>query len=123
VGPRLWLAGALSPRRDQPLIHALIGQIRTVAPCRPVLFAADGFGANDQAIRLAFRSKPPTGRVGRPRLIAWPDVAIVQVVKHRSGGQLDIRRRLVQGSSRQLAALLLASRRGRHPVQLLCDPR
>jgi hypothetical protein len=112
VGSRLWLGGAVSPKRDRALIDALVAQVRAVALCRPTLFAADGLSAYLGAIKDAFRSPLPTGRAGRPRLISWPDIAIVQVVKHRSADRLDIARRIVQGSAAQVTALLYASQGG-----------
>jgi len=58
---------------------------------------------------LPFREK---GSLGRPRLIAWPWIAIVQVVKQRKEKALTIDRRIVQGCQKMVARLLLLSQNG-----------
>jgi hypothetical protein len=99
VSTRLWLGGAVSPHRDLELIQTLTNQIRDLALCRPLLLAVDGLASYVTAFRTAFRSALPRwkGEKGRPQLISWPNLAIVQVVKHRVDGKLDITRRIVQG--------------------------
>lgn len=109
VRARLWLGGAVSPRRDSALIEDLIGQVRAMALCRPLLLAVDGLASYVTAFRHAFRSPLPTGRAGRPRLIPWPDMAIVQVVKHRAAKTFTIHRRIVQGSAALVEHLIRAS--------------
>ena len=42
VSTRLWLGGVVSPTRDKTMIEALVGTIRKVALCRPLLIAVDG---------------------------------------------------------------------------------
>ncbi len=101
VSTRLWVGGVISPQRDKVLIQALADQIRAVALCRPLLLAVDGLPSYVRAFQRAFRSKVPrAGQLGRCRLQAWPQVAIVQVVKRRTVGQLTIERRIVQGAPR-----------------------
>jgi transposase-like protein len=114
VPTRLWLGGAVSPKRDQGLIQRLADQIRRVALCRPVLLAVDGLSSYVGAFQAAFRTALPRwqGQTGRPRLIAWPDVAIVQVVKHRLADRLTIDRRIVQGSTAMIKHLLQSSQAG-----------
>jgi len=104
VKTRLWLGGSVSSRRDLALIQALANQIRAVALCRPLLLSVDGLPSYVKAFQRAFRSKV-FGRIGRPRLYAWPDVAIVQVVKRRLATGLEIERRIVQGCPRQIEHL------------------
>lgn len=106
VPTRLWLGGAISPKRDKHLIRALAEQVRAVALCRPLLIAVDGLSSYVKAFRHAFRTPLRTGKAGRPRLIAWPNIAIVQVVKRRSAGVLTIERRIVQGGTAMIAHLL-----------------
>jgi len=112
VSTRLWLGGAVSPRRDSALIEDLIGQVRAMALCRPLLLAVDGLASYVKAFRHAFRSPWPTGRVGRPRLIPWPDMAIVQVVKHRGAATFTIHRRIAGGSAALVEHLIRASQAG-----------
>ena len=63
-------------------------------------------------MRKAFRTPLQDGSLGRPRLIAWADVHIVQVVKQRSAGQLTIERRIVQGCAAAITALLSQTQGG-----------
>lgn len=106
---RLWLGGVVSPKRDLALIVALAACIRAIALCRPLLLAVDGLSSYVHAFQAAFRSTLPSRGRGRPRLVAWPDIAIVQVVKHRTGQGLDIQRRIVQGCSTSVARLVRLS--------------
>jgi transposase-like protein len=108
VSTRLWLAGAVSPQRDLELIQVLANKIRNMALCRPLLLAVDGLASYVTAFRRAFRSALPhwRGEKGRPRLISWPDIAIVQVVKQRLNGHLNISRRIVQGSETLVQSLI-----------------
>jgi transposase-like protein len=112
VSTRLWLGGAISSRRDLTLIERLAGQIRIVALCRPLLLAVDGLAAYVKAFQRAFRSPLHTGRRGAPRLLPWPDVPIVQVVKRRRAGVLTIERRIAQGGQALVDALLERTQAG-----------
>jgi transposase-like protein len=108
VSTRLWLGGAISPHRDMDLIQTLANKIRNLALCRPLLLAVDGLASYVTAFRKAFRTALPKrrGEMGRPQLICWPDIVIVQVVKQRLDGKLNISRRIVQGSQTMVAALI-----------------
>ena len=84
-----------------------------MALCRPLLPAVDGFAGYVGAFRKVFRSPLPRhGRRGRPRLVAWPNIAIVKVVKQRSAGVMQIERRIVQGSQQLVESLLQRSQGG-----------
>jgi len=110
VSTRLWLGGAISARRDKALIQQLADQIRAVALCRPLLLAVDGLASYVTAFQQAFRSPLPRyGQVGRCKLRAWTEVAIVQVVKQRQAGRLSIDRRIVQGTTAMVARLVALS--------------
>jgi transposase-like protein len=115
VSTRLWLGGAISPRRDTALIRRLVALIRACAsPERPLLVAADGLITYVKAFAKAFRSKHYTGRVGAPRLIAWPKVVIGQVIKRYERRRVvGVERRLVQGSWSLLERLLDHTQGGR----------
>lgn len=99
VPTRLWLGGVVSRKRDLDLIRTLVVMIFTVALCRPLLLAADGFCSYVRAFQEAFRSPLPRTTPGRPHLRPWDDIAIVQVVKQRTAGVLAVQRRIVQGTS------------------------
>jgi len=106
VSTRLWLGGIVSVQRDLKLIQALVALVVCVALCRPLVWAVDGLSSYVTAVRAAFRRPLPTGHRGRPRLVAWPDIALIQVVKRRTGGVLSVERRIVQGCPQAVAALL-----------------
>jgi transposase-like protein len=100
VFSRLWLGGATSWKRDAALLEPVIEQVRAAArPAQPILFAVDGFKAYVSCILKVFRNPVHIGKPGRPRLIVWADLHIVQVVKQRAGRRLvSIERRLAHGS-------------------------
>ncbi len=104
VFSRLFLWGEVLKRRDKKLIERLMSRVKTVAASTtaPILFAVDGFAAYPKAILKIFHTKLRNGKPGRPRHIPWPNLHIVQVVKHRSGYKLKgITRRLVHGCLQQ----------------------
>jgi transposase-like protein len=112
VSTRLWLGGEISPHRDMRLIRRLANRIARMALCRPLLLAVDGLPSYVTAFRHAFRSKlPRRGKTGRCKLVAWPDIAIVQVVKRRTNGLLAVQRRIVQGCPHMIVRLLEISQR------------
>jgi transposase-like protein len=100
VFSRLWLWGAIGWERDTTLVAPVIEQVRAAArPGQPLLFAVDGFKAYVSCILKVFRDPLYTGKRGRPRLVVWDDLHIVQVVKQRVGKRLlSITRRLAYGS-------------------------
>lgn len=113
VPTRLWLGGAISPKRNLELIQILADQIRQVALCRELLLAVDGLSSYVKAFRRAFRTSfREKGNKGRPRLIAWPKIAIVQVVKQRKEKVLMVDRRIVQGCEKMIARLLNLTQNG-----------
>jgi len=110
VSSRLWLGGVISPHRDKTLIQSLADKVRAMALCRPVLVAVDGLSSYVKAFQRAFRSKLPRhGQSGRCQWRVWSELAIVQVVKTRTAGQLKIIRRIVQGSTEQISHLIHTS--------------
>jgi hypothetical protein len=108
VPTRLWMGGVVSPKRDVNLIQALADKVRNMALCRPLLLAVDGLVSYVSAFRIAFRSKFPRreGELGRCKLVAWPDILIVQVVKQRFEGVLSVERRIVQGAKDAVERLI-----------------
>ena len=109
VSTRLWLGGAVSTRRDKKLIRKLAEQIRAVALCRPLLLAVDGLTSYVKAFQQAFRTPCKEGKLGRPQMIVWQEIAIVQVIKNRTAGSFEIARRIVQGSQHMIANLIQVS--------------
>ena len=101
----------MSEKRDLDLIQTLSDKIKGIARCRPLLLAVDGLASYVTAFRTSFRAPLPhrAGERGRPQLVSWPDVAIVQVVKQRVAGQFNITRRIVQGSQKMVASLIQQS--------------
>jgi len=113
VPTRLWLGGAISPKRNLELIQNLADQIRRIALCRELLLSVDGLASYVKAFQRTFRTSfREKGTLGRSHLIAWPKIAIVQVVKQRTAKTLTIERRIVQGCQKMIARLLLLSQNG-----------
>jgi transposase-like protein len=113
VSTRLWLGGVVSATRNYDLIEQLVSKVRGIALCRPLLLAVDGLVSYVGAFQAAFRSPLPRHRrPGRPKLVAWQNISIVQVVKRRTAKSLEIARRIVQGSEAQVCALLQRSQGG-----------
>lgn len=114
VPSRLWLAGVVSPKRDRSLIQTLADQVRNCSLCRPVLIAVDGLASYPGAFKRAFRSKArrEPGQQGRARLVEWPDIHIVQVVKKRTHDSFDVCRRIYQGSQAVVDRLISYSQGG-----------
>lgn len=108
VPTRLWMGGVVSPKRDLDLIQALADKVQSMALCRPLLLAVDGLASYVSAFRNAFRSKFPRaeGETGRCRMVAWQDILIVQVVKQRLDGILNVDRRIVQGAKDMVERLI-----------------
>lgn len=108
VFSRLWLWGTISWERDAVLIEPVIAHVRTAAqPGQSILFAVDGFKAYVTTILKVFRDPLHTGKPGRPPLIVWDDLHIVQVVKQRVGRRLiSISRRVAHGSLAQAEELM-----------------
>lgn len=111
VFSRLWLWGTVSWERDTALVEPVIDHVRAAArPNQPILFAVDGFKAYVGCILKVFRDPVHTGKRGRPRLVVWEDLHIVQVVKQRGGRRLlSISRRLAHGSLAKAEAILQAT--------------
>lgn len=111
VPTRLWMGGVVSPKRDLDLIQALADKVRSMALCRPLLLAVDGLASYVSAFRNAFRSKLPRqeGELGRCKLIAWQDIVIVQVVKQRVEGVLNVERRIIQGAEDMVKRLIITT--------------
>ena len=81
----LWLEGVISLTHDYALIVQLVAKVRRMALCCPLLLAVDGSVSYVSAFQAAFCSPLPRhGQPGRSKLVAWPDIVIVQVVKHRT---------------------------------------
>ncbi len=102
VFSRLFLWGAVAPQRDTALITQVVQQVRAAARRgQPLLWAVDGFAAWTRAILQVFRDPVHTGKRGRPPLVVWGDLHIVQVVKPYVGRRLtDVQRRVAHGCRR-----------------------
>jgi len=111
VSTRLWLGGAVSVNRDTSLLQELAQQVRRIALCRPLLIAVDGLNTYLSVFRDAFRSGLPRakGQTGRMTLIEWPNILIVQVIKSKSAGVLNIRRVIVQGQQTMIEQIIKAT--------------
>jgi len=111
VFSRLLIWGAVSPERNGSLITQVVQKVKEASlPMQPILWATDGFSAWKSAILKTFREPLRTGKRGRPRLVTWPDLHIVQVIKRRTGRRLvSIERRLVHGLRSSAESMVFAS--------------
>ena len=114
VFSRLFLWGAIAPKRETALITQVVQHVRAAARVsQPILWAVDGFAAWPKAILSVFRDKQPTGKRGRPPLVVWSDLHIVQVVKqYRARHLVSVERRLVHGSLSAATAIMHATQVG-----------
>ncbi|GAB4447742.1 MAG: IS1-like element ISMac25 family transposase [Chloroflexi bacterium OHK40] len=114
VFSRLWLWGAVAPTRSQTLITTVVEQVRNAAQRgRPILWVVDGFRTWPQAILRVFRDRQPTGKRGRPPLVVWADVHIVQVVKQYAGRRVvAVQRRVAYGCQRAAEGIVQMSQVG-----------
>ena len=111
VFSRLWLWGAVAPHRDSALITQVVAHVRAAAQVgQPILWAVDGFVAWTSAILAVFRDPQPTGKRGRPPLVVWADLHIVQVVKQYTKRRISgVKRTLAYGSQHAVEALVQAT--------------
>jgi hypothetical protein len=111
VFSRLFLWGAVAPQRDTALVTQVIAHVRAAAQLgRPILWAVDGFAAWASGVLRVFRDPLRTGKRGRPRLVVWADLHIVQVVKQSTGRTLTgVDRRLAYGCMQSAQAIMHAT--------------
>ena len=114
VFSRLFLWGAIAPQRDEKLVTQVVAHVRNSAkPGQPILWAVDGFKAWTTAVLKVFRDPLHTGRRGRPRLVVWADLHIVQVVKQYRHRQVTgIQRRLRHGCLERAQTIMLITQVG-----------
>jgi transposase-like protein len=106
VRTRLWLAGAVSERRDMALIRGLMERVRRCALPRPLLVCTDGLSAYVRAVRETFRDPVHAGASGRPRLRSWRNLCIAQVVKrYAQRCVVEVERRIVDGTPARVETL------------------
>ena len=106
IRTQLWLAGEVSAHRDMTLIRRLIERVLRCAAPRPPLVCIDGLNAYVRAIRETFRDPVRTGAHGRPRLHAWKNICIAQVVKRYAQRRVvDVERRIVDGTPARVEML------------------
>lgn len=107
VSSRLWLGAAVSTSRDKLLARALAKIVKACCRFGALLVVTDGWIAYRDAIAKAFRTPVYTGDPGRPELLSWPNVVLVQTVKWQEAGRtLGIRVCHLLGSVRHIAGLL-----------------
>ncbi len=83
VSTRLWLGGFISEKRNRAAACRLARIVHQAAQMGPLLVISDGFRAYREAFRQVFRWPLRTGQPGRPRLIPWSSLVVVQHVKAR----------------------------------------
>ena len=82
VFSRLFIWGEVSIERKTSVMKKVVSQVKAaLARGQAILWVTDGFGGWEQAIRQVCRDSLYTGKLGRPRLIIWVDLHLVQVVR------------------------------------------
>jgi transposase-like protein/IS1 family transposase len=115
VSTRLWLAGVVSVKRDNPFADHLLRQVRACSQAAAALLVAtDGWKAYPNAIRRAFREKVKrTAGRGRASLQVWPHLCIATVIKRTEKRRVvEVIRRMTLGTLAQASSLLQASKGG-----------
>lgn len=100
VFSRLFIWGAVGIERQTSLMTRVVDKVAAALQRgHPCLWVTDGFGGWEQAIRRRLRTPLYTGKPGRPRLLLWSELHLVQVVKQKAAGRLvSIEKRLRIGS-------------------------
>ena len=109
VPTRLWLGGLVTASRDAPSARGLAEMIHRAAMMGPLLVVSDGFAGYVDAFERAFRFPVRSGQAGRPRLVTWSSLVLVQHVKlsklvHLACGSLDAFARLWRSLGSQVVA-------------------
>jgi len=113
VPSRLWLGGVLGASRDQPLLGSLVAQVRGAARSLAILVCVDGLAGYVGAFRRGFRTRQPSGKPGRPKLVPEAGLLIAQVVKQYAKRRvIACETRIAQGTAAAVAAVLAATRTG-----------
>lgn len=96
VASRLLIWGKVASGRTDELISEVVKHVHRAARLQsPILWATDGFGTWKTHILHCFRTALLTGRQGRPKLVHWSELHIVQVVKRTYRDSIE--RRLAFG--------------------------
>jgi hypothetical protein len=113
VPSRRWLGGVLGASRDQRLLARLVAQVRAAAQRLAILVCVDGLAGYLTAFRRGFRTPPPTGKPGRPKLVPEEGLLIGQVVKQYAQRRgVGCETRVAQGTAAEVAAVLATTRSG-----------
>lgn len=96
VASRLLIWGKVATGRTEAMIDDVVRHVHRAARLQsPLLWATDGFSTWKTRILHHFRVKVEHGRRGRPRLVEWAELHIVQLVKRTYGERIE--RRLAFG--------------------------
>ena len=109
VFSRLIVGAEVSFHRNSELVSQVVEQVHAATkPHTALLWATDGYSAWKSAILKRFRTPVHTGQRGRPRLVVWSKLHVVQVVKRRVNRAIvSVERRLAHGTH-QAAEMLVA---------------
>ncbi|WP_456832715.1 hypothetical protein [Deinococcus sp. UYEF24] len=96
VASRLLIWGTVASGRTELMIRDVVQHVHRAARLQSsILWATDGFATWKGQILRFFRSTIQNGRRGRPQLVEWAELHIVQVVKRTYGERIE--RRLAFG--------------------------
>ena len=115
VTSRLLIWGTVASGRTEAMITEVVQHVHRAARLQsPILWATDGFATWKGQILRFFRSAVQSGRRGRPRLVEWAELHIVQVVKRTYGERIE--RRLAFGDLFEALHLIEATQGKRGTV-------
>jgi len=109
VTTRLWMAGAVSTRRDRRLTDGLFKHVRLCcAFVADLLVCTDGFAAYPKSIMRAFREKvKKQAGPGRCSLKVWSGLCIATVIKHTKKKRVvKVTRKVTRGTLAKAQELL-----------------
>ena len=107
VASRLWLAGAVSKKRDKPLIMKLVQNVLNCLKNWNFLVCSDGLSTYVSVFKSMCSWLVYTGRPGRPKRHTVPGLMIAKVVKEYSKGHVvSVVRRVVRGTVEAVNAML-----------------
>lgn len=106
VPSRLWLGAVCQVERNKHMAEQILTCVYLWAAQLLLVIAFDGWSSYPKAAAKVFREEHFTGRGGRPRLIPWHCLTLIQLVKGHAARPV---RWLLSGSASALRYLLNAS--------------
>ena len=108
VSTRLWLGGAVDPKRGKKVLRATLSYAQQSGIARRVLIAVDGFNIYMEVIPQVFGK---TWDWLKASWSGWQEVAVVQTMKQRRGKLGQVHRQITWGTPQLVRHLIRASQK------------